>query len=431
MNIRNIVGFVFLVLLLAVAGYALAAEPGEKELERAREALNKQEYEHAIQLLEEVYEKERDREVAGDALYWQAFARYRLQKTKELKIAAELLRLQQEEYKTSATAAEGEALLARLYGELARRGEAQAVREIHELSEDEMQREATRVAALESLMRMDPDKARPILEKIVTGEKEAAGEMRRNAIFLMCRMEDQQSEDTLIRLMQTSEDPELLSEVVMCLSMRDSDRALEAIIDLFHRVDDRALDEAAMFAIGRHGGDKAFAMLAGVVRDPESSTELRQQALFSLGQSGRDQEVADIAVEILKSDQDPQMLETALFSLSRLEGDIPDQVYMDLINNPQADEQLRAQALFLAAQRSELSLEFLRAVYDQTDSRQIKLQVLNVITHMEDEETGLEALIEIVRRETDPEIRQNAVFWIGQYDNERAAEFLLEVINQE
>lgn len=44
---------------------------------------------------------------------------------------------------------------------------------------------------------------------------------------------------------------------------------------------------------------------------------------------------------------------------------------------------------------------------------------------------GLDALIEIIRIEDDPEIRREAVFWVSRYDSERAAEFLLEVINKE
>jgi len=298
-----------------------------------------------------------------------------------------------------ALAVAGYALLARLYGELPRRGEAHAVREIHELSVDEMQREATRVAALEALMRMDPDKAMPILEKIVTGEKEVSVDMRRHSIFILCRMDDERSEDLLIDLMQKEDDPEL--------------------------------DQAAMFAIGRHGGEKAFGILANIALDPNADPELRQQALFGISQTRRDQDIIEVTVKILKSDESPEMLEASLFALSRTEGDVPDQVFMDLINNPSADEELRAQAMFFAAQRGQLDLAFVRQVYAKTESRDMKRQICHVITRMDNEEAALDALIEIIRMEEDPEIRQEAVFWVSRFDSDRAAEFLLEVINKE
>lgn len=186
-----------------------------------------------------------------------------------------------------------------------------------------------------------------------------------------------------------------------------------------------------MFAIGRHGGERAFNMLADIVRDPNSNPELRQQALYGLSHTGRDEDIIAIAMEILKTDKDPQMLETALFTLARTEGEVPDKVFMDLINNPQADEDLRTQALYFAADRGQLDIGFLKQIYAKAESRDMKQQVCHAITRMEDEEAALDALIEIIRMEDDPEIRQEAVFWVSRFDSERAAEFLLEVINEE
>ncbi len=430
-NIWTTAGFVLLVSALAIAGYALATEVVDEKMQEAREALNQARYEYAAQLLAEIYEVEKGNAAAGNALYWQAFARYKMHRTQEMKTAVELLRLQQEKYRESETAIEGETLLARLYGELAERGEVEGVREIHELSDDEMQREATRVAALEALMRMDPDKALPILEKIVKGEKKVSDEMRRHSIFILCRMDDERSEDLLIDMLDKTEDPEMLSELVMCLSMKESDRALDAIVELYQRVDDPEVNEAAMFAIGRHGGDRAYEMLAGIVRDQSKDSEMRQQALYGITQSGQDEQVVALAMDILKTDKDRDMLHAALFALARSDSEVPDQVFMDLINNPQADEELRGQALYFAAERGALDVKFLKEVYSKADSKDMKLQVCHAITRMDDDEAALDALIEIIRMEDDPDIKQEAVFWVSRFDSDRAAEFLLEVINEE
>jgi len=212
--------------------------------------------------------------------------------------------------------------------------------------------------------------------------------------------------------------------------MKDSDRAIDAIVDLFERSDNPEIDEAAMFAIGRHGGDQAFEMLASIVRDKNAESEMRAQAMLALSHTGRDDEVADIAVDILRNESDRQMLEMALMTLGRLEGDVPDQIFNELIANPEADDELRAHALFMAARRNDLSVDFLMNVYKKAEGRELKMQVCHVITQLGDQEAGLDALIRIARTETDPEIKQNAVFWIGQFDDERAAEFLLEVLNQ-
>jgi hypothetical protein len=40
----------------------------------------------------------------------------------------------------------------------------------------------------------------------------------------------------------------------------------------------------------------------------------------------------------------------------------------------------------------------------------------------------VDAMIEIARTEEDPELREQAVFWLGQTDDPRVPEFLLELI---
>jgi hypothetical protein len=172
-------------------------------------------------------------------------------------------------------------------------------------------------------------------------------------------------------------------------------------------------------------------MLAGIVRDQSKDSEMRQQALYGITHSGRDEQVVQLAMDILKTDQDHDMLHAALFALARSDGEVPNQVFMDLINNPQADEELRGQALYFAAERGALDVKFLKEVYTRASSRDMKLQVCHAVTRMDDEEAALDALIEIIRLEDDPEIKQEAVFWVSRFDSDRAAEFLLEVINEE
>ena len=45
-----------------------------------------------------------------------------------------------------------------------------------------------------------------------------------------------------------------------------------------------------------------------------------------------------------------------------------------------------------------------------------------------DDPAAVERLIEIARNETDPDLKKQAIFWLGQSNDPRAAEFLLELI---
>ena len=447
-NIVRIVAIGFVVLALACAGYALGqTEPTraereaqerhlaerraelDRKMQEARAALNRARYEQAAELMHEVSRASHEAELAGNALYWEAFARYRMQRMDENRRAVELLKRQLAEFPEAETARDGEALLARLYAEMAERGEIEAITEIEKMSEEDRIREETRIQALHALMQMNPDRALPLLEDIVRGNTDDSLEIRRNALFVLCRMDDARSTDLLIEMMRTTEEPEMLTEIVMCLSQQDSERALDALVELFEKSQDRQVDEAAMFAIGRHGGDRAFELLASIARNPQKDPDIRAQALFGLAHSNRDEETAKLAAELLRSSDEREVMEAALFALSRLDGELPATVLRDLVNNPAADDELRGQALHFMARRQDMPLSTLVEMYRGTESHDMKLQICHVISRQDSDE-ALDALIAIARQEKDPEIRQNVLFWIGRFDNDKAAEFLVEVIRE-
>ena len=53
-----------------------------------------------------------------------------------------------------------------------------------------------------------------------------------------------------------------------------------------------------------------------------------------------------------------------------------------------------------------------------------------VFTRVNDSPASLDLLLEIARSDPDPEMREKAVFWIGDSDDPRAEAFLLDVLGQ-
>ncbi|MFT7699034.1 MAG: hypothetical protein ACI8S7_000854, partial [Candidatus Krumholzibacteriia bacterium] len=148
MNIRKTFGIGLIIIVLATAGYALAETDIDRQMQEARAALNRAQYELAAEQMRALSVQREQLEVAGNALYWEAFARYRMNKTKELETAIKLLQQQQKEFQNADTAQDGEVLLTRLYAEMAARGEIGAITEIERISSEEQQREETRIQAL-------------------------------------------------------------------------------------------------------------------------------------------------------------------------------------------------------------------------------------------------------------------------------------------
>jgi HEAT repeat protein len=349
-----------------------------------------------------------------------------------LKRALELLQLQQARFPESATHVEGEALIARVYAELAERGEADAAREITARATEEEIRQETRAAALQALMHMDPRKAMPVLKKIVLDRNSENQELRQHAIMIMCQQGDQEAEEILIKLLEDEKDTEIISHVVMCLSMSGSESSLQAIMKVFKETDDSAVSEAALMSIAQHSGDEVFDFLRDLAVDQKRPVDLRAHALMALGMTDRDEEVTDLLVDVLKSAEDREIQEMALFSLAQQGSPAAREAIVQVLETSHwgLDEEFQAMALHFAAQHGDIELDTLGQMYGRTENREMKQQILHVLTMMDDEEAALDLLIEITSNETDPEIKRDAVFWIGQFDSDRAADYLMKVINE-
>ena len=98
-------------------------DPGDSLYRAGREALNAGRYERAATAFERIADRYARSAYAGDALYWAAFARYRLGGSSNLQAAQRRLTQQTDRYPKATTRKDGDVLDARINGALARRGE--------------------------------------------------------------------------------------------------------------------------------------------------------------------------------------------------------------------------------------------------------------------------------------------------------------------
>jgi HEAT repeat protein len=411
-------------------GTALAQD-GEASLREAREALNRARYAEAAEMYESARASATEQAVVAETLYWEAFSRYRTERTRELKRALALLEMQRQFEVSADMENEREALEMRIAGALAERGEADGAKTIYQELEKQQQREETRVAALHALMQMDPDKALPILEKIVRGETKSSTEMRHNAVFMLCN-EDERGVDIVLEVLPTVDDPELVQAMVMCLAQSDDERVVDVLVDVMRRTDDAEIAQMVLMSLGHAEDPRAFDVLAEIARDPQRDPELRAHALFGLAQTGDDR-VAGIAAAIIRNrDEDHEVMEGALMALVMTgDSDGARSALLEMARDTTLDGEFRAQALFMAGQHGYIEPATLLEIYRSTDSRDLKQQICHVLTQLDDGDEAFAVLLEIVQNEEDQEIRRDAVFWMGQFDDPRAAEFLMELINAE
>lgn len=417
----------------------------------ARAQLREGEYLDAADGFGRVAEDHRDHDLAPKALYWRAFALSREGERWNLIEAKNTLELLYDRYPGEARRGDSAELAIEIRGQLAQLGDADAAREIASLAdairgngsgrereredrEDERMNEETRLAALNALLQMSPERAMPILRKILVEKPDSySAHFRERAIFLLSRNDE--GDETLATFQHVIEnDPsrDVREQAVFWLSQVDDDRAIDILEGIaLDTTEDREIRDKAIFALSQHGGDRANGILRDIAVNKDNDTELRAQAVFWIGQSDR-RDAMDFLVELYREVEHEEIKDKAIFAISQVGGRQAIEFFKTVIEDTDESTEMRKQALFWMGQmgRDEIDPDLIVHLFDTIDEREVREQAIFVLSQLDDER-GIDALIDIARNADDKELREKAIFWLGQSDDDRALDYLTELIAEE
>ena len=417
---------------------------GYSQYQEARRALNRAEYARAVELLEQYRQSQSDGDYVPESLYWQAFALSRMENTAGLRTGLDLLRRQLQRYEESSVTRESRALMARIHGELARRGDEESARWVYEnsaeaardRSREETERDRdrdrdqertgpdeTKLVALQALMNMDSEKAVPILRRVVE-DRDNDPELRRQALFILSQQDDDVA-DLMLDAARNDPDPEVREQALFWLAQSGAERALPVLESILQNPDDARLHEQALFAASQLDDPRAQGLLRDFARSTTVNPELRKNAIFWLGD--RDAGNAGFMRDLWDTTTDPGVREAILFSMSQMRNGASAEWLMEIALDETEEVEIRKMALFTASQREDVAVGDLASVYDRAPDRELKQQALFVLSQS-DEPAAFDKMLDVVRTEDDPELRQNAIFWLGQSGDPRAEDVLIEIL---
>jgi HEAT repeat protein len=437
----------------------IQGDPADSLYRVAREALNRRDYLAAADLFARISEKYPRSGYAPDALYWQAFALYRQGGEPRLRAALDALRRQRDRFPGAATKGDAAVLEQRIQGVLARGGDERALQELrtvalhaaeppeppeppeapeppespeprdHKTDGDDRCSEDgdTKIAAINALIHMDSEKARPILQKVLARRDEASVCLRRKAVFLISQGEHEGAEDILLASARTDPDPEVREQAVFWLSQVGSERAVGALDSILRTSTDRTLQDKAIFALSQQDSQRARLALRTYAERADAPQSLREQAIFWIGQSGGKESEAYLR-QLFGRVKNEELRKKILFSISQMEGEENAKWLVSVARDRAQPLETRKQALFWASQGG-ASLADLASLYDTMDEREMRDQLIFVYSQRE-EPAAVDKLLDIARRDRDPELRKKALFWLGQSKDPRAAKALQDIIEQ-
>lgn len=500
---------VFLVLATVAASSPVIAQPapaGDDDpaaslYERAQYNLSDEEYRNAAEEFRQVHVEYPESEYAGDALYWEAFARYRVGGTAELRAAMGALEYQKEQYLEAATRRDAAELATRIRGELARRGDAVAAAEVsrqaaelaesHAEIQSEMKAQAaeiawetaalhketaslareeaalhrermeldrfpepaaipdvafpemplhpmwmseedeTRMAALNALFQIDPERAFSIVEKILKRRDEESVRLRERALFLLAGTPYEKNEEILLDVIRNDPDPGVQEEAIFWLARVPSEKSFALFEELLDKSFDPGVQEAVVLALAHNPDERSDELLKNLASSDRSQKHIREAAIMGLAEK-RSEGTYDFLITLFDDLPDDDLKENTMLVIAHDYGkESKDWLRGIALSDSKGGQslELRKMALHLAGEEGYVTTSELVGMYDGLTEPDMREQVIYVLGHSDDPD-AVDKLIEIARSEKDSELRRNVIFWIGNSGDDRAAKFLEELIDE-
>ncbi|HEU4766486.1 MAG TPA: HEAT repeat domain-containing protein [Pyrinomonadaceae bacterium] len=185
---------------------------------------------------------------------------------------------------------------------------------------------------------------------------------------------------------------------------------------------------AALTLLGRNGGKAVTPVILGVARN-ETDMRLRARAISTLGASNDDSVIDPLREFALNSTQ-AEISEAALYALSRHFSDRATAVLSDIAVSGKTPAQRKAAIASISTRAGDPPVDALLRIYDADQSVDIRKAVINGFVNRRSERVG-NKLFDIARTSDNVELRKAAVSAIARRGGDKAIEFLLSLYDTE
>jgi len=370
------------------------ANAHEEELyTSAKDALDNGEYDNAIKQFDEVIKIHGRR--ADGAMYWKAYALGKAgNKAQGLTTLGEL----RKQYPKSAWLKDAGVL------EQEWRGGGNP----ENISDEEL-----KLLAIQSLMNSDPEKAVPLLEKIILGNY--SPKLKDKALFVLSQSGSDKAQQILMGLARANNQPDLQKRAIRYMGMNGNGRNRAVLKEIYNSSTDMGVKKSVFQAWLMCGCKDDVAALAKTEKNPE----LRREAIRYLGMMGGRAELLDFyknspdvqtreeavgamllcgcsheLAEIVQTEKDPAVLDKAINTLGLVGGDE--------------------------------SLAALTKVYNSQADLSVKKKVINALfLHGAGKE-----MVALAKKETNPELKRSLISKMSLMSSPEISDYMMEILNK-
>jgi len=359
----------------------------------AKDALDNGEYDNAIKQFDEVIKIHGRR--ADGAMYWKAYALNKAgNKAQALTAIGEL----RKQYPKSTWLKDANVL------EQEWRGGGNP----ENISDEEL-----KLLAIQSLMNSDPEKAVPLLEKIITGNYPP--KLKERALFVLSQSGSEKAQQILMNLAKANNQPDLQKRAIRNMGMNGNPRNRAVLKEIYNSSTDMSVKKTIFQAWLMCGCKDDVAALAKTEKNPE----LRREAIRYLGMMGGRAELLDFyknspdvetrkeavgamlmcgcsheLAEIVQTEKDPEVLDKAINTLGLVGGDE--------------------------------SLTALTKVYNSQADLATKKKVINALfLHGAGKE-----MVALAKKETNPQLKRSLIEKMSLMNSPEISDYMMEILNK-
>ena len=359
----------------------------------AKDALDNGDYDNAIQQFDEVIKIHGRR--ADGAMYWKAYALNKAgNKAQALTAIGEL----RKGYPKSNWLRDAGALEQEIRG----------AGNPENISDEEL-----KLLAIQSLMNSNPEKAVPLLEKIIMGNY--SPKLKDRALFVLSQSDSDKAQQILMGLAKANNQPDLQKRAIRNLGMNSNPRNRAVLKEIYNSSTDIGVKKSVFAAWLMCGCKDDVAALAKTEKNPE----LRREAIRYLGMMGGRAELLDFyknspdvetreeavgamlmcgcaheLAEIVQTEKDPAVLDKAITTLGLVGGDE--------------------------------SMAALTKVYNSQADLAIKKKVINALfLHGDGKE-----MVALARKETNPELKKSLIQKMSMMSSPEISDYMMEILNK-
>lgn len=278
---------------------------------------------------------------------------------------------------------------------------------------DAVNDEDLKLLALQGLMNSDPQKAVPLVEKVLSSS--ASPHVKSKALFVLAQSGSPQAMDILGRVALGQSNPELQRKAVEYLGIFGGDRASQTLAQVYTSTTDPSIKSAVLKSYMISGNRQSLFNAA----KNEKDENLKHEAIKQLGLVGGESEL-----EQLYKTESSTAVRREILQAFFLAGDSKRLVQAA---EGEKDPELRRAAIKnLGLVGGADASNALQTIYSKETDRSLKEEVLNAYFL----EGNSSALVAIARSEKDAGLRKKAVEKLSLIGDKTATDYMIEILQK-